>query len=82
MKRRLQILKTTYTHQQAARFAGFGDITTNGVPFDTGLAGADGAWFTLLQLPGVDVDDLMIAAEEIHHQRDVVGTIGIARVEG
>ena len=46
-----------------------GDVTPNGIPFDWGLAGPDGAWYTLFPRKG---DDVMTAKRWLRNTQDVV----------
>ncbi len=43
-----------------------------GVPYEWGLAGANGACFELFQLPGVTSDQVQLAKNELRRTRDVV----------
>lgn len=46
--------------------------TANGVYYDWGLAGPDGAWFALIALPGTSDDDIALAKRVIRQRDDVV----------
>jgi len=58
--------------ERLAKCRRWGDVTDNGVCFDWGLAGPDGAWFTLLREPHHSKDDVEIAKKQLHRDRDVV----------
>ena len=49
-----------------------GDVTPNGVCYEWGLAGPNGAWFVLLKEPKHTKEDLRIAERYLRSQRDVV----------
>lgn len=49
------------------------DETDNGVPYDWGLSGPDGAWFALKPIRGIHTpDDAEQAEWELRRQRDVL----------
>jgi hypothetical protein len=50
----------------------FGDVTSNGVVFDWGLAGPGGAWFTLFKEKHHTEEDIKQAKHYLHAKRDVV----------
>ncbi len=50
----------------------FGDITGNGIVFDWGLAGPNGAWFLLFKEPQHTKDDIDRAKHWLRQRRDVV----------
>lgn len=65
----------TYTPQDAAKFAGWGD-TANGIPFDWWLANADGAGFCLVPTIGIHTEGQVETAKaRLKRDRDVVGRI-------
>ena len=63
--------------QRAIRF---GDVTDNGIAFEWGLAGMEGAWFTLLPEDCHTALDVEKAKKELRSQRDVV-TLRIERIK-
>lgn len=79
-RRRTRKLEKTYTVAERDRIIAFGDVTTNGIPYDWGLAGPDGAWYTLLVNSEHTDSDIKKAAVELFMQQDVVGLVGIAKV--
>ena len=46
--------------------------SVNGIPYEWGLAGPEGAWFTLIALPGTTVAEIDAAKRELRATRDVV----------
>ncbi len=48
------------------------DKTPNGIYFDWGLAGPDGAWFHLIILPDTTTGEAQIAEQYLRRERDVV----------
>jgi hypothetical protein len=55
------------------------DGNTWEIPYDSELAGADGARFTLRPLPHVPHSVITAAKRCLHWDRDVVGTINVVR---
>jgi hypothetical protein len=54
------------------------DATDNGVLFDWGLAGPDGAWFTLIREPHHTDADIAVAKRQLYNDRDVVSlSVGV-----
>ena len=75
------MLTHRYTQRDADGFKRFGDVS-NGVPFDWGLANADGAWFNLVPTKGVHTpEDVDKAKRMLKGNRDVVGTIKVFWIE-
>jgi len=70
-----------YTQEQVDRFRRFHDVTPNGVVFNWGLAGPDGAWFHLIREAHHTAADINEAKAHLRRQRDVV-SITIAHIGG
>ena len=68
----------TYTQAEVERFRKFGDVTPNGVVFDWGLAGPNGASFTLIRESHHTDEDIEKAKRYLNRERDVVGKIRVA----
>ena len=61
-----------YTREEVERFRNFGNVTDNGVVFDWGLAGSEGAVFVLLREPHHTNEDIAKAKALIRRDRDIV----------
>lgn len=73
---------TTYTAADLAKARKHGDVTRNGVAFDWWLANMNGAGFCLYREPHHTDADIKLAEHHIRNDRDVVGRIRIATLEG
>jgi hypothetical protein len=72
-KNRMRLSKRVYTLEEIRRSRDdFHDVTPNGVVFDWGLAGPQGAWFTLIKQGKQTLDDLQVAAKYLRANRDVI----------
>lgn len=70
-----------YTKADADKARAFGDVA-EGVAYDWWLVNADGAGFCLLREPHHTDEDILRALAKVRRDRDVVGRIGVAKVEG
>jgi hypothetical protein len=63
-----------------ARFRELGDITENGVTYDSWMESSAGTKFCLLQQPHHTEHDMSLAKLYLKRDRDVLGTITVAAV--
>jgi len=70
-----------YTIADSERFRALGDVTENGVTFDSWLVGSNGMSFCLLQQPQHSHGDIDMAKRYLKRDRDVV-RITVAKVAG
>lgn len=76
----MQSPRKTYSVTDAERFRTLGDVTENGVTFDSWLVGSSGMSFCLLQQPQHSPGDIAMAKRYLKRDRDVV-KIAVVRVE-
>lgn len=70
----------SYTSADVARFRELGDITENGVTYDSWMESSAGTRFCLLQQPHHTDSDINLAKLYLKRDRDVLGTITVAAV--
>lgn len=63
----------TYTKDERNKFAGYGDVTPNGIVFDWSLVNCDGAAFYLIRESHHSDEDIEIAKRYLRSDHDVVG---------
>jgi len=68
----MSIQRKTYTITDSERFRALGDVTENGVTYDSWLVGSSGMSFCLLQQPQHTQGDIAMAKRYLKRDRDVV----------
>jgi hypothetical protein len=63
----------SYTPADVARFRELGDITENGVTYDSWMESSAGTKFCLLQQPHHTENDMSLAKLYLKRDRDVIG---------
>jgi hypothetical protein len=71
----------TYTMTDVERFLNLGDVTENGVTYDSWMVGSSGMRFCLLQQRHHSATDIAMAKRYLRRDRDVI-QITVAEVDG